>query len=87
MDQSTVHSMLLITLGVIPLTAFMAVGVSQKVISEISHIMKSVIRCAVRVSTMRNQRTVRSLSMSQNENQSRKKSARELNKNPCKWES
>eukprot|EP00971_Amphidinium_carterae_P341169 6479848-Amphidinium_carterae.3 len=56
MDLSTVQSMLLMTLGVIPLTAFMAVGISQNVVSEINQIVKSVIRCANRVSTMRNQR-------------------------------
>eukprot|EP00971_Amphidinium_carterae_P268873 5334234-Amphidinium_carterae.1 len=67
MDQSTVQPMLLITLRVIPLTAFIAVGVSHKLI-----------RCAIRVSTMRNQRKVRSESMSQNENRSRKKSANEF---------
>eukprot|EP00971_Amphidinium_carterae_P118107 2339950-Amphidinium_carterae.1 len=51
-----VQSMPLITLGMILLTAFMAVGVSQKVMSEISQIVKSVIRCAINVSTMRNQK-------------------------------
>eukprot|EP00971_Amphidinium_carterae_P205900 4086339-Amphidinium_carterae.1 len=63
--QSTVQSMLLscclnITLGVIPLTAVTAVGVSQKVMSEISQINESVIRTVIKISTMRNQRKVRS---------------------------
>eukprot|EP00971_Amphidinium_carterae_P039259 771731-Amphidinium_carterae.1 len=76
MDHGAMESMPRITLGVIPLTAFMASGVSPKVMPEISQIVKSVIRCAIRVSTMRNHRKVRSLSMSQTENRSRKKSKR-----------
>eukprot|EP00971_Amphidinium_carterae_P177596 3522484-Amphidinium_carterae.1 len=52
---------------------------SHKVMSEISQIVRSVIRFGIRVSTMRNQRKVRSLSMSQNEIKSRKKTARKFN--------
>eukprot|EP00971_Amphidinium_carterae_P180718 3584433-Amphidinium_carterae.1 len=48
------------TLGVIPLTSIIAVGVSRKVMSEISQINKSVIRMVIKISTMRNQRKVRS---------------------------
>eukprot|EP00971_Amphidinium_carterae_P142564 2824212-Amphidinium_carterae.1 len=77
MDQSE-QSMLLITLGVIPLTAFIAVGVSQNVMSEISQIVKSVIRFGIRVSTIRNQIKVRSLSMSLNEIKSRNEPARKF---------
>eukprot|EP00971_Amphidinium_carterae_P028408 559414-Amphidinium_carterae.1 len=57
MDQSaqSVQSMMLITLGVIPLLSALNVGVSQKVMSEISQKVKFVIR----VTTMRNQRKVR----------------------------
>eukprot|EP00971_Amphidinium_carterae_P313763 6236136-Amphidinium_carterae.1 len=48
---------------------------AKRVMSEISQTVKSVIRCAIRVSTMRNQRKVRSESMSQNENQSKTKTS------------
>eukprot|EP00971_Amphidinium_carterae_P015715 310055-Amphidinium_carterae.1 len=47
--------------------------------SEISQISKSVIRCAIRVSTMRNQRKVRSENQSQKDNQWRKESMIQFN--------
>eukprot|EP00971_Amphidinium_carterae_P170210 3372364-Amphidinium_carterae.2 len=56
MDQSqSVQSMLLITLGVIPMLLALSVGVSQKIMSEISQRIKSVIK----VTLKRNQRKVR----------------------------
>eukprot|EP00971_Amphidinium_carterae_P061111 1209231-Amphidinium_carterae.1 len=58
MDQ-LVQSMLFINLG---LTAFITVGVSQNVMSEISQIVNGVIRSGIRVSTTRNQKKVISLS-------------------------
>eukprot|EP00971_Amphidinium_carterae_P255121 5064699-Amphidinium_carterae.1 len=62
MDQSvqSVQSMLLITLGVIPLSAAFSIGVSQKVMSVISQRIKNVIKCVIRVTTQRNQRKVKS---------------------------
>eukprot|EP00971_Amphidinium_carterae_P081041 1603482-Amphidinium_carterae.1 len=61
MDQSaqSVQSMLLITLGVIPLSALICIGVSQKVMSVTNQRIKSVIRCVIRVTTQRNQRKVK----------------------------
>eukprot|EP00971_Amphidinium_carterae_P155230 3078285-Amphidinium_carterae.1 len=61
MDQSqSVQSLLLITLGVIPLLSALNVGVSQKVMSEISQRIKSVIKIVIKVTMKRNQRKVRS---------------------------
>eukprot|EP00971_Amphidinium_carterae_P117826 2333933-Amphidinium_carterae.2 len=68
MDRSTVQSML-ITLGVIPLTAVIAVGVSPKVMSEISQISKSVIRKVIRISSMRNRSKVRNESQGNKQTQ------------------
>eukprot|EP00971_Amphidinium_carterae_P146793 2909185-Amphidinium_carterae.1 len=51
MDQSA-QSVLLITLGVIPLRAAFSVALSQKVMSEISQKIKSVIRFVIKVTTM-----------------------------------
>eukprot|EP00971_Amphidinium_carterae_P137809 2731321-Amphidinium_carterae.1 len=60
MDQTqSVQSMLLITLGVIPILTALSVGVSQKVMSEISQRIKSVIRMVISVTTQRNQRKLR----------------------------
>eukprot|EP00971_Amphidinium_carterae_P219808 4363824-Amphidinium_carterae.1 len=61
MDQSvqSVSVSVLITLGLIPLSAAISVALSQKVKSEISQKIKSVIRFVIRVTTMRNQRKVR----------------------------
>eukprot|EP00971_Amphidinium_carterae_P293832 5833480-Amphidinium_carterae.1 len=56
MDQSMQSMFLTITLGVIPLTVLIGVIMCLKGMSEISQIMRSTIR----VSTMRNQRKVRS---------------------------
>eukprot|EP00971_Amphidinium_carterae_P054034 1063855-Amphidinium_carterae.2 len=61
MDQTqSVQSMLLITQGVIPILTALSVGVSQKLMSEISQRIKNVIRMVISVTTMRNQRKVRS---------------------------
>eukprot|EP00971_Amphidinium_carterae_P209381 4153266-Amphidinium_carterae.1 len=61
MDQSvqSVQSMLLITLGVIPILSAFSVAVSQKVMSEISQKIRSVIRFVIKVTMKRNQREVR----------------------------
>eukprot|EP00971_Amphidinium_carterae_P024982 493338-Amphidinium_carterae.1 len=59
MDQSvqSVQSVLItVGLGVIPLSAFTALGFSQKVMQ--SGVIKSVIRMVIKVSTMRNWREV-----------------------------
>eukprot|EP00971_Amphidinium_carterae_P227525 4513191-Amphidinium_carterae.1 len=61
MDQSvqsvqSVPLALLITLGVIPLSAAFSIALSQKVMSEIRQKIKSVIRFVNRVTTVRNQR-------------------------------
>eukprot|EP00971_Amphidinium_carterae_P330242 6463172-Amphidinium_carterae.2 len=71
--------MLLITLGTIPLNAAIAIALSQNVMSEISQAIKNVIRGVIKVTTMRNQRKVRSSSMSQNEIKNRKEAACEFN--------
>eukprot|EP00971_Amphidinium_carterae_P247555 4915731-Amphidinium_carterae.1 len=55
MDQS-VQSMLLVTLGVIPISAAISVAFNHKVMSEISQTIKSVIRFVIRVTTMKNRR-------------------------------
>eukprot|EP00971_Amphidinium_carterae_P075055 1483497-Amphidinium_carterae.1 len=62
MDQSvqSVQSMLLITLGVISLLTAFNVGVSQKLMSEVSQKIKSVLKFVIRATTMRYQRKVRS---------------------------
>eukprot|EP00971_Amphidinium_carterae_P325084 6455178-Amphidinium_carterae.2 len=75
MDQS--QSLLFITLGVIPLLSALSVGVSQKVMSNISQRIKSVIRFVIKVTIKRNQRKLRS-GKSRN-------SARDLLKNAPKW--
>eukprot|EP00971_Amphidinium_carterae_P315362 6268328-Amphidinium_carterae.1 len=60
MDQTqSVQSMLLITLGVIPPLTALSVGNGQKVMSEISQRIKSVIRMVIIVTTQRNQKKVR----------------------------
>eukprot|EP00971_Amphidinium_carterae_P154544 3064981-Amphidinium_carterae.1 len=51
--------MLLITLDVIPIFTALCVGVSQKVMSEISQKIKRVIRMVISVTTQRNQAKVK----------------------------
>eukprot|EP00971_Amphidinium_carterae_P298045 5922278-Amphidinium_carterae.1 len=61
MDQTqSVQSMLLITLGVISLLSALSVGVSQKVMSEISQRIESVIKFLIKVTMKMTQRKVRS---------------------------
>eukprot|EP00971_Amphidinium_carterae_P109477 2167767-Amphidinium_carterae.1 len=62
MDQSvqSVSVVLAITLGVIPLSAAVSIALSQKVMSEIGQTVKSVIKLVIGITTMRNQRKVRS---------------------------
>eukprot|EP00971_Amphidinium_carterae_P273022 5418894-Amphidinium_carterae.1 len=61
MDQSAVQSMSLICalVSATPI-ALVALGVSQKVMSEISQISKNVIGSAIKINRVRNQRKVRS---------------------------
>eukprot|EP00971_Amphidinium_carterae_P264967 5256082-Amphidinium_carterae.1 len=69
MDRS-VLSVLFITLGVTPISAAIGVALSQKVVLEISQTIKNVIRCVIRVTTMRNQRKVKSSSACQKKKES-----------------
>eukprot|EP00971_Amphidinium_carterae_P339728 6477696-Amphidinium_carterae.1 len=78
MDQA-VQSMLFIILGVIPIVAAVSCNQPKGDVRDQSD-YKSVIRCVIKVTTMRNQRKVRSSSMSQNEIKSRKELVHKFDK-------